>query len=235
MLLKLDPARSENAFLSGARGWATPWLLKATLWGAVAILAAALAANWVVELRRPSPTTQPTSVPKIDMSAAVENAATASLFGITTMEPVARAPALEVKLKGVFAGDGERIGAIVNTGGQDRFVEIGREIGPNLRLAAVHASYIVVERDGTKQRVDLGRLESSGGARRATAQPASAPAPAPPPLPENAPTQRVDAPPGAQPLPPGMAPPAANVLPENASPPSPPAPVSSRGPETAWA
>jgi general secretion pathway protein C len=236
MLLKLDVLRSPDRLQSGAAHWATPDLFKGLAWSLVALLAAALAWTWIAELQQSRPAAEPAARPrKIDLAAEIDNAASTPLFGLTTMASPASAPPLDVKLKGVFAGEGERLGAIVNTGGQDRFIEVGRDIGPSLRLASVHSSYIVVERNGVKQRVDLGRLESSSAGRRPAAPPAAAPVP-PQALPENAsPAPQTNGQPPAQPIPPGMAPPPSTPLPENPSPSSAPAAVSGLARRAAWA
>jgi type II secretory pathway component PulC len=235
MLLKLEVLRSQPRLPPSPAHWATPGLMKALAWSMVALLAAVLAWTWIAELAHRGPAAQPAPKPrKIDLALETENAASAPLFGLPMMAAPPSGPAVDVKLKGVLAGDGQRIGAIVNTGGHDRFVEVGRDIGPNLRLAAVHPGYIVVERQGLKQRVDLGRLESSAGARRSAATPTPAPA-APQPLPEDAPQTPAGPVPPAVAAPPGMAAPPANALPENPPPPAAPAPISGLAPSASWA
>jgi hypothetical protein len=204
----------------------TTLLAKVSLWLAFAVLGAWIVVGWIRDARPPvRPLDSPAPRAKVDLTAAIDEAASAGLFGLALVESPAAAPGIDIKLKGVFAGEGERIGAIVNTGGQDRFVEVGREIGPNVRLAAVRPSYIVVDRSGITHRVEIGRLES-GSARRAATPPGATPPPAPT-APENPPPPAPgETAPFAHPAPPAIPSPAPGESPDGAAPSGQPAPLS---------
>jgi len=226
MVLKSEGVGAPRPRSSLLPEGATALLAKVSLWLAVAVLGAWIVVTWIRQARPPErPLDSPAPRARVDLTAAIDEAASAAFFGLSLVESPAAAPGIDIKLKGVFAGEGERIGAIVNTGGQDRFVEVGREIGPNLRLAAVRPSYIVVDRGGITHRVEIGRLES-GSVRGA----ATSPGPTPPPVqtaPENPPPPApAGTAPPAHPAPSAMPSPPPGEPPEGAPPIAQPAPLS---------
>lgn len=93
-----------------------------------------------------------------------------SLFGIASTTPTAplaaavAASTSSVILKGVFAVNGATLSAaIVNVGGKDKPVLMGEELEAGLKLTEVWPDYIVLTRDGVKERVELSARTSAGG------------------------------------------------------------------------
>jgi general secretion pathway protein C len=123
--------------------------------------------------------------PRIDMRASAEALVAARLFGA---EKTAAAPTttqvsnLNIKLKGVFAGHPDKPAfAIVNTGTRDEFALAGREMMPGVKLESVHATHVIVSRNGTLERVNLEErpLASVGGPRPSPALMTPRPGPQP--------------------------------------------------------
>jgi general secretion pathway protein C len=221
MQLKLDIGQATHTGPAPSASSRNVSMTKAVLWGLFAAWTGWLAYGWLRDLApRDVPPRYVTPRAAIDVASATDQAAVANLFGKpATSIVIPEAVALDIKLKGVFASAGALSGAIVNTGGKDQFVEVGKEIRPGVVLRAVHAGYIVVNRDGTAQRVELGQLQSSGASplsgRGGTAREERIPdSPSPPPQP---------APPA---FPPANAPLPETPLPEGAPPTAPPAAVS---------
>lgn len=79
-----------------------------------------------------------------------------------------------VRLKGVFAVDGKTLSAaVVNLGGKDQTVRLNQELSTGVKLVEVQADFIVISRNGARERVDLDRFIA--GVRPGTA-PAGQPA-----------------------------------------------------------
>lgn len=200
-------------------GW-LPKLLTAAAVG----LGAWLATEWFwyfsgATAMRPSAPTQLRQ--KINLPGTAETLAATQLFGAPKAAGpvVAQVSSLNIKLKGVFAGNPTRPAfAIVNTGTKDEYALAGKEFMPGVTLESVHATHVLVKRNGLTERVNLEErsLASAGGPRPSpvlmTPRPAPRVAPEPPPQPPAAPPappagQAPGAAPGAMPqLPPGMGP-----------------------------
>jgi general secretion pathway protein C len=93
---------------------------------------------------------------------AIEDISTVSdLFGIAQREQLSIAvPAgPEIRLSGVVAASGDGRGyAILQVDGKEMLaVPEGEDVAPGLRLAEVHAEYIVLERDGVRETLALQR------------------------------------------------------------------------------
>jgi general secretion pathway protein C len=81
------------------------------------------------------------------------------LFGGGDAEPAAEASASDIRLKGVFAVDGVTLSAaVVNWSGKDQAVRMGQELMKGATLAEVHADYIVVARNGGRERIELDKF-----------------------------------------------------------------------------
>ncbi len=81
------------------------------------------------------------------------------LFGDGDAEPAAEASASDIRLKGVFAVDGVTLSAaVVNWSGKDQAVRMGQELMKGATLAEVHADYIVVARNGGRERIELDKF-----------------------------------------------------------------------------
>lgn len=66
-----------------------------------------------------------------------------------------------VRLKGVFAVDGRTLSAaVVNLGGRDQTVRLNQELSPGLKLVEVAPEYIVLNRAGARERVELDRFDA---------------------------------------------------------------------------
>jgi type II secretory pathway component PulC len=143
------------------------------LWVVVAALGTAVAFHWLREAAA-TPPPQPAAVPRpaVDLDAAVAQAAAIPLFG----EAPARGPAtgsdtapLDIRLKGVVAGNGGTVAAIVNTGGEeDELALPGAELRPGVMLESVHPTHILVGRTGLSQRVELEPVRSEASRSQGT-------------------------------------------------------------------
>ena len=81
------------------------------------------------------------------------------LFGGGDAEPAAETTASDIRLKGVFAVDGVTLSAaVVNWSGKDQAVRMGQELMKGATLAEVHADYIVVARNGGRERIELDKF-----------------------------------------------------------------------------
>lgn len=66
-----------------------------------------------------------------------------------------------IRLKGVFAVDGKTLSAaVLNLGGRDQAVKLGQELSPGVSLAEVQADYVVINRGGIGERIDLDRYDA---------------------------------------------------------------------------
>ena len=80
------------------------------------------------------------------------------LFGGGEVAP-AEAGASDIRLKGVFAVDGVTLSAaVVNWSGKDQAVRLNQELMKGATLAEVHADYIVVARNGGRERIELDKF-----------------------------------------------------------------------------
>ena len=131
-----------------------------------------LATEWFwyfAELRAAKTPSVATGKARVDMRAAAEALVGTRLFGVEKQAPTAaQVTSLNIKLKGVFAGDPAKPAfAIVNTGSRDEFALAGRELMPGVKLDSVHATHVLVNRNGMLERVNLEErsLASLGGPR----------------------------------------------------------------------
>lgn len=185
-----------------------PLVPKLGLWLLVLGWGASVALYWLQDATATSP---PPAVaeqrPAIDLETAIAEAAAAPVFGeaaASESAPAAVVAPLDVKLKGVFAGGGGTMAAIVNTGGEeDEFVLLGRELRPGVTLASVHPTHIVVARDGGLHRVELQPVKSEASRSKRAPPPADA---VPEPEAPAAPAESDSSPPPAPPMPQSAAP-----------------------------
>jgi general secretion pathway protein C len=64
-----------------------------------------------------------------------------------------------VRLKGVFAVDGKTLSAaVVNLGGRDMTVRLNQELSSGVKLMEVQAEYIIISRNGARERIELDRF-----------------------------------------------------------------------------
>lgn len=69
------------------------------------------------------------------------------------------AVASSIRLKGVFAVDGKTLSAaVVNLGGRDQTVRLNQELSSGVKLVEVQPEFIVVSRNGVRERIDLERF-----------------------------------------------------------------------------
>lgn len=90
------------------------------------------------------------------------------LFGDRDDAVSAGAPVAQnsVRLKGVFAVDGKTLSAaVVNLGGKDMTVRLNQELSSGVKLLDVQAEYIIISRNGARERIELDRF----GAAKAVA------------------------------------------------------------------
>lgn len=174
------------------------WLPKAIMAAAIG-LAAWLGTEWFWHFSSGSGPARPAGPaqikPRVDTANAAEIVAGAQLFGAPKAAAVqtAQVTTLNIKLKGVFAGDPSRPAfAIVNTGSRDEFALAGRELMPGVKLDSVHASHVLVNRNGAIERVNLEERPLTSGAAPRLSPALIAPRPVPratPPPPPNPPAQ----------------------------------------------
>lgn len=121
---------------------------------------AALLAHWTWRLAAPVPT-PPAQAARANLSLGteLETLRAARLFGTAAAEPgaaVEQVTSLNLKLRGVFAAQGEHpAAAIVNVDGQDQPVVAGSEILPGVTLDAVAPDHVVLLNRGVRERLDL--------------------------------------------------------------------------------
>lgn len=125
----------------------------------------------------------------LDMRATAESVVATRLFGVEKQVATeAQVSNLNIKVKGVFSGNPAKPAfAIVNTGTRDEFALAGKELMPGVKLESVHATYVLVNRNGMLERVNLEErsLASLGGPRPSPVL--MAPRPTPPPVPGSGP------------------------------------------------
>lgn len=188
---------NAQGMLQGIRnGWLGALLRRASPAAALAAalaLGAWLGAGWFVYFTTPPLVPGSPQRAGVTIAAATQAVADAHVFGDAATAGGIAVSTLNVKLRGVFAGNAGAPGyAIVNTGGRDQAAGVGAEIAPGVALESVHARHIVLRRNGVFERVNLEE-------RAVLAQ--AVPRPAPPP-PAAAPASTPPAPaPGAAPAP----------------------------------
>jgi type II secretory pathway component PulC len=151
---------------------ANPLVLKIGLWMLVLAWAACVAFHWLGDASAtPPPTVAARPRPVVDLESAIAQAATAPVFGETGESeavPTPGAAPLDIKLKGVFAGGGGPVAAIVDTGGEeDELVMLGAQIRPGVVLQGVYPTYIVIAREGGSHRVELEPVKSDASRSKA--------------------------------------------------------------------
>lgn len=114
----------------------------------------------------------------ISSASAVQNVALGrQLFGDANpaTSSVVAEPSIGIRLKGVYAVEGNALSAaVLNMGGRDQAVLLGQELSTGVTLAEVHADFVVVNRFGVRERIDLDKYD----ARTAKQTVATAAAPA---------------------------------------------------------
>jgi len=97
------------------------------------------------------------------------------LFGGGDAEPALEPSASDIRLKGVFAVDGVTLSAaVVNWSGKDQAVRMGQELMKGATLAEVHADYIVVARNGGRERIELDKFRIAASTPTAPSRNANA-------------------------------------------------------------
>lgn len=99
------------------------------------------------------------------ISAAPDIAVGRQLFGdagpATNTVAVSSSPLTGIRLKGVFAVDGNALSAaVLNMGGRDLAVKLGQELSTGVTLAEVQADYVVINRAGIRERIELDRYDA---------------------------------------------------------------------------
>jgi general secretion pathway protein C len=93
------------------------------------------------------------------------------LFGGGEAAQATEAAASDIRLKGVFAVDGVTLSAaVVNWAGKDQAVRVGQELMKGATLAEVHADYIIVARNGARERIDLDKFRVASATANSTAK-----------------------------------------------------------------
>jgi general secretion pathway protein C len=112
---------------------------------------------WGWHFLLPAPTT---AASNLSTGAGFDDIALArKLFGGGDAEAVAEVSASDIRLKGVFAVDGVTLSAaVVNWSGKDQAVRMGQELMKGATLAEVYADYIVVARNGGRERIELDKF-----------------------------------------------------------------------------
>jgi hypothetical protein len=150
--------------------WTQSRSAQAGAWLVVLVAAAWMAWHWFGVFTSSGDAAAPIRSAAPDVQAAAAQAVAAPLFGQAGAGGAGAAAAGtgDIKLRGVFAGAGGLQAAIVNTGKEDSFVALSGEIAPGIVLQEVHATHIVVSRNGLAERVELDVLKSpeGGGAAR---------------------------------------------------------------------
>ena len=139
-----------------------------------------LVVRWGWEIARP--VNVPASAPRtpvIEPAAAAQQVSQAALFGRageTASRQEAQVSALNLKLKGVFAARGQVPAyAILNTGQpKDDVFRVGDEVLPGVRLNSVEPEFVVVQRAGVRERVNLEERPGGVGRIRPTVLPSPA-------------------------------------------------------------
>ncbi len=119
--------------------------------GLGALVLGALLAKWSWALFAP----QAAAITVVPEHVATEEAG--RLFGsASAVSPAGGLTLLDVRLTGVFAA---RIGqpgfAVLKLDGKQMGVTVGESVAPGIRLQEVHPGYVLLERAGVQQRVNL--------------------------------------------------------------------------------
>ncbi len=150
---------------SAARRWMQ--LHAPTLAGVVVVLAMSIAlawqtADWLRFLRAPAPDSAPNSAQR---QAPVSSQHLAPLFGASSLDDAPPAPAtnLRLTLLGSFVhADPKRSSAIIrHEGSQAQRYQVGSEMPDGIRLHAVYADRVEVERNGRRESLNFPRSQSS--------------------------------------------------------------------------
>lgn len=137
------------------------------------VLLAWLLVNWTWLFLQPREVVAPAAGAVVNADTARDRIINAHLFGMSGERKnveVAQVTNLNLKLKGVFAySQGTPAFAIVNTGGKnDEGFKTGDEIQPGVMLDAVHPTYILIQRGGVLERVNLEERPGGTGASTGT-------------------------------------------------------------------
>ncbi len=103
------------------------------------------------------------------------------LFGdagvVDNTPAVSAAPQTGIRLKGVFAVDGAPLSAaVLNMGGRDLAVRLDQELSTGVTLAEVHADFVIVNRSGIRERIELDKYQSRTAKQTSATATAAAPA-----------------------------------------------------------
>ncbi|WP_283745423.1 type II secretion system protein N [Sideroxydans sp. CL21] len=140
---------ARKVFAAPARIWIN-W----PLWGGLLAMLLLAKHAWVLfapsEHAVPSTTTTTQAAQTEQLFGSVNTAAsTASLGGIRAI--------------GIFASRNNGFAVMQTETGQIG-VGLGGQIVPGVRLVETHSDYVILERDGSRQRVDLSKAPAAGGA-----------------------------------------------------------------------
>ena len=142
----------------------SPGVARTVLWAGLAAWTVWMANYWAREaIATPPPVPAQQLRPVVDFDSAVSTAAASAIFGAAVRpQGIQRgaSAALDIKLRGVLASSGGPTGAIVNTGHDDDFVLLEKELGPGVVLTDVSPTHIVITRDGVAERVELDPVKS---------------------------------------------------------------------------
>jgi len=107
-------------------------------------------------------------------AAATQSAQTEQLFG-TVSTATASASLSGIRPIGIFASRKHGFAVLQTETGQVG-VGLGGQVAPGVVLVETHSDYVMLERNGVRQRVDLSKAPAAGG----TSSPGSNPAPSAP-------------------------------------------------------
>ena len=149
---------SRKVFAAPARLWMN-W----PLWGG--LLAALLLAKHVWVLFAPAERAVPAA------ATATQSAQTEQLFG-TISTSTSSASLSGIRPIGIFASKKNGFAVMMTESGQVG-VGLGGQVVPGVRLVETHPDYVILERNGTRQRADLSAAPAAAGATPAQATPAA--------------------------------------------------------------
>ena len=149
---------ARKLFAAPARFWIN-W----PLWGG--LLAMLLLAKHVWVVFAPSEHAVPST------TTATQSAQTEQLFGSVNVA-TSTASLGGIRAIGIFASRNNGFAVMQTETGQVG-VGLGGQVVPGVRLVETHSDYVILERDGSRQRVDLSQAPAAGGAAQAQAQAAS--------------------------------------------------------------
>lgn len=145
---------ARKLFAAPARFWMN-W----PLWGGLLAMLLLAKHAWVVFA--PSEHAVPST------TAATQSAQTEQLFGVVNTA-TSTASVSGIRPIGIFASR-TRGFAVMQTDTGQIGVGVGGQIVPGVRLIETHADYVILERDGSRQRVDLSKAPAAGGVAPAQA------------------------------------------------------------------